>query len=792
MKKGFFYLNLFIGVLFVLLGIYGNSLLYQRPDIPRDIDKKNVIQLDDINIIKTQDIEFVIHQKSIGDPIRIRVESDGLTKSIETNLVPYYSKSLFPLFYLLIGLFLMATGFFVFILRPYDRKARVYYWASMTCAYSLIINQAFYLAFEGWASYIPGFLFFITFSFAAALLLHFSFQFTPRHWRVPRWVNFTIIYVPASIFALLMTTLFLLCIVSESMETYHTYLAALSVFRIYIILMVSVSLGHLIRLYNLIFIQEQRAQIKWALFGMTVSLAPFILLYQIPLALHLNPIFSEELSNVFFIIIPVTFTIAIFKYKLMNIELVINRSLVYGFLTIFTVCMYLFTVHLFQTYVARLFNIKDIFMSGLAALVAACTFHPARKKIQGFVDKTFYRLSYDYKKSILCFIEQTQKIVNPDALLNLFFENIADVLPIEKLGIIVLSKKTKPPTFLYQRGLTEKMDRLLETPMELSRFSSRRTSVRTEEGVDFSREEILEDLEREAFIPLNCQSTHLCGTLILGKKKSGERYSREDIELLLTLSREFSVNLERIRLQEEVFIEKAEKEKLDELNRMKTDFISSVSHEIRTPMGSIQGLSEILQEGKVRDSTKQKELLDLIGKECARLSRFLHNILDFSKIETQTKQYELKPTEIRPIIEDCLKLLERRLESEGFLLITFFPEDPVILNIDRDAFLQVLTNLLDNAIKYSSKRKEIEVSVKKGETEVAVQVEDKGIGIPPNEQKKIFNAFFRSPEAERQFPKGVGLGLKIVKHIMDAHHGRIDVKSRKGQGSLFRLVFPLP
>ena len=313
-----------------------------------------------------------------------------------------------------------------------------------------------------------------------------------------------------------------------------------------------------------------------------------------------------------------------------------------------------------------------------------------------------------------------------------------------------------------------------------------------EENINFSRERQLEEKGLELIIPFTFETTDLSGCLALGKKMSGQRFSRGDLGLLLTMSQEFVSHLERIRLHEEVLSERAEKEKLNELNRLKTEFISIVSHELRTPMTSIQGLAEIIQRGKVKGKAKQDELLELMASESGRLSRFLHNILDFSRIEQKVKKYSFQKTEIKSIIEEVVKLFQYRLEKDCFLLEKHLPPGPVFLDVDPDGIKQVMINLLDNAIKYSAERKEIEIELIDREKQVDIQVKDKGVGIPPEVQKAIFNSFFRGPGGKIQKDRGVGLGLSIARHIMDAHHGEIRVDSLPGKGSTFALIFSKP
>ena len=120
------------------------------------------------------------------------------------------------------------------------------------------------------------------------------------------------------------------------------------------------------------------------------------------------------------------------------------------------------------------------------------------------------------------------------------------------------------------------------------------------------------------------------------------------------------------------------------------------------------------------------------------------------------------------------------------------PQEPLILDVDRDAVKQALTNLVDNAIKYSSEKREISIKLIEQNSAIVIQIQDSGIGISEQDQENIFVSFFRTAEAVKHSPKGVGLGLKVVKHIMLAHRGKIDLDSQLGKGSTFKLIFPKP
>jgi signal transduction histidine kinase len=600
-----------------------------------------------------------------------------------------------------------------------------------------------------------------------------------------------LIYFPAIVFIVVLEYLFLVSSSTSSIDSYRQYQSFSIVFRGFFIFYFLLAFVALISSYRNTRLAEQKAQIKWILYGLFFGVGPMIFLYQFPRVLIKRPIISEELVPVFVILIPVAFAVSIFRFKLMNIELIINKSLVYSLLTVFTVSFYLLIVQAVQSMFSKYLTDRQTMISVFGAFAVALVFDPARKWIQKFVDRSFFRVSYDYKRSILSFNEKAHKIVRQDHLVDFFLMKIDKTIPLNDLGFVVFSAGPGTGKMLWNRGKSEGLASISRDVMKSGRVFSKRGSVLTELGVDFSIEKSIEDRNLEMIISLPFRTAAFVGVLGMGQKKSGTRFSSDDIELLLTLTETFVLNFERIHLQEEVIYERAEKQKFDELNRLKTEFISTVSHEIRTPMSSIHGMSEILQQGKIKGKEKQDEILQLMTEECGRLSRFLHNILDYGKIEQDAKVFSFQKTDISQILGDVLKLYAYRIQSLGFSLTKQIPDEPVYLDIDPDAVKQALTNLIDNAIKYSSKKREIKVTLVEKNDRVEIQVQDTGIGIPLEEQGEIFKGFYRVSDAQHLAPKGVGLGLKIVKHIMDAHGGGIHLDSHPGKGSTFILVFPI-
>jgi len=790
MKKIPFILYLVAGFFITAAALYGYSLCRQRAGLPLEIrpyaEKNLLVQIDDIQIITDQDVEFIFCRRSEGDWASFYVKTDNEIEKKQARLVKHYLHVPYPMIYLAIGLFLIIMAFVVFLLRPQEIRARIFYWASLSVSCAMIVNQGFYCLREGWFSYIPGILFYVFYPLIPTLVLHFSLTFLRPKLKVYDYF----IYFPAVVYIFLLEYLFLLVGSTSSVDAYRQYQALFVSFRGFLIVYILLSCFVLILSYRKAFLAEHKAQIKWILYGLFFGVGPFIFLYQLPRILIKRPFISEDLAPVFFVFIPVAFAVSIIRFKLMDIELIINRSLVYSILTAFTVSFYLLFVQVIQSLFSRLFDIQQTTISVFGALAVALAFNPARKKIQEFVDRSFFRISYDYKKSILSFNERAHKIVRQSHLVDFFLMKVDKTIPLDYLGIRVFSAGQGKQKVLIERGEGGDLAPIGPEALMSNRIFSKRKSAMTESGLDFSIEEWIGQKNLEMVIPMPFRTTVLSGYVELGKKKSGMRFTGDDIELLLTMVETFASNLERIHLQEEVIYERAEKEKYDELNRLKTEFISNVSHEIRTPMSSIQGMSEILQQGKIKGKEKQDEILELMTDECSRLSRFLHNILDYGKIEQEVKAYHFQKTDISQVVEDILRVYAYRLQSLGFSMKKQIPKNPVWLNIDPDALKQALINLIDNAIKYSSDKREINMAVVQEDNRVEIQIQDKGIGIPEQERRRIFKGFYRVSDAQHMAPRGVGLGLKIVKHIMEAHGGDVQVESQKGKGSTFTLVFP--
>jgi signal transduction histidine kinase len=227
------------------------------------------------------------------------------------------------------------------------------------------------------------------------------------------------------------------------------------------------------------------------------------------------------------------------------------------------------------------------------------------------------------------------------------------------------------------------------------------------------------------------------------------------------------------------------------LARLKSDFVANVSHELRTPLALIRLYAETLELGRLTAQEKYHEYFRIIREESERLTALINNILDFSRIEAGRKEYEFKETNLAELVRTTLDSYRFQIEQNGFAFEEHISGDIPPVNVDREAIARSLLNLVNNALKYSKDQKYIGVNLYRSNGSVKLEVQDRGIGIAPAEQDKIFEKFYRCGDPLVHNTKGSGLGLSLVRHIAQAHGGNVSVESVPNKGSKFTIALPI-
>lgn len=231
--------------------------------------------------------------------------------------------------------------------------------------------------------------------------------------------------------------------------------------------------------------------------------------------------------------------------------------------------------------------------------------------------------------------------------------------------------------------------------------------------------------------------------------------------------------------------------KIRHLENMRKDFVANVSHELKTPMTAIKGFVETIRESENIEQEKLDRFFSIIDKNVDRLINIINDLLDLSWIEKNEESEFIKFREenLLKVAESAVKICEPAA-IEKDIRIDMDINEKISVNMNRVLFENALTNLIDNALKYSDREKEIRVFAKDTEDEVILSVKDNGIGIPSFEQQRIFERFYRVDKGRSRKMGGTGLGLSIVKHVVNIHKGRVELESTPGTGSCFTIIIP--
>lgn len=226
---------------------------------------------------------------------------------------------------------------------------------------------------------------------------------------------------------------------------------------------------------------------------------------------------------------------------------------------------------------------------------------------------------------------------------------------------------------------------------------------------------------------------------------------------------------------------------LKKLEQIRKDFVANVSHELKTPVTSIKGFAETLLDGAMEEPSLRSKFLQIIYKESKRLQYLVQDLLELSKIEHQYFTLDWQKTDITEIVQEVSELLGDKAKEKNIQLRSEVIGDSIV-EADRQRLKQIIINLVENAVTYTPSGGEIQMIVNGMEDDVQIKIKDSGVGINEKDVPRIFERFYRVDRARARQSGGTGLGLAIVKHLVEAHHGKIEVESKIGKGTVFTIT----
>ncbi|TSC95383.1 MAG: hypothetical protein Athens101410_633 [Parcubacteria group bacterium Athens1014_10] len=506
---------------------------------------------------------------------------------------------------------------------------------------------------------------------------------------------------------------------------------------------------------------------------------------------------------------------AIVKYRLMDIRVVISKSLLYALLVVYVAGAFTFVSLLAVTYLHQLSDFNETLITLLISLIIVLSLDPLKKYLGRITDKIFFKARINYQDILVKLSEIISYELDLQSLLDEFLSALAKELKIEE-AYILLSDKNKSffrkENYLNGRKIIDfdqksYLVKFLKRNKEIIISDELERKIIDADGngskVKKELEKIKSDLEKfnAAFCAPIFTKGRLTGILFLGKKLSGDMYAQEDINLFEVLSPQLAAALEKAKLYQEVHhfsqklkleVEKATEdlkkvnERLKKLDQIKTEFISITSHQLRTPLSGLKGYLSMLLEGDFGELDEKKtEVISDLLQNTERLVRLVNLFLNVSRIEMGKFSLEKSKVDLDKLIEETIKEFMPDINKKNLKVEFKKAAKSNLLFVDRDKIKDVVLNLLDNAIKYTDKGK-ITIEINFENNLCHFSISDTGIGIKKDDLDKLFGKFTRGSIIPDISKTGSGLGLFIAKKNIEAHNGKIWAESEgEGKGSRF-------
>ena len=529
----------------------------------------------------------------------------------------------------------------------------------------------------------------------------------------------------------------------------------------------------------------------------------------------LIPLVSEDWTvmtygPIFSLLFVMTIAYAIVKHGLFDIKLAAVRSVAYALSLlalagVYYIVAYLVSMLVFQGDVSNSFSLSPLNI--LLALGLAFIFQPIKSFFDRTTDKIFFRDRYNSEDFFGRVNELFTSTTDLRSLLQRVSLEVGDTLKSEQAFMFVMYNDGGN----YTSAGTKNRSQL---PIDDIRTLNSHVSKKGDEIIVASILDEEDAIHRllishniAILMPLMRKNTIL-GYLSLGDKQAGN-YTDRDIKVLRTIADGLVVAIQNALSIQEVKdinahlqqrIDAATKElkvsnaRLRHLDSAKDEFLSMASHQLRTPLTSVKGYLSMVLDGDAGKVTEmQRRLLGEAFTSSERMVGLIHDFLNVSRLQTGKFILEKHPTDIKKLVSDEVRALERAASARGIKLETIFEGDiPDRVNIDESKFQQVVMNYIDNALYYSRDvNRPVEVRLQQTGGNLELRVVDSGIGVPKTEQARLFNKFYRASNARKQRPDGTGVGIYLAKKVVTEHGGDVIFESVEGEGSTFGFWLPL-
>ena len=603
-------------------------------------------------------LEFAADCSSIGDQVQVGFRRGGAEGSTTITLIASCPSVRFVVVYGFVGLAFWLIGLFILFRSPDQHPARVLHWSVILMGATLLLTRGRIDPQNSYSIFTRG-LFLLVYPLMGATFLYFSTLF-PRPKLGPRVLKALVIFAPALLSAALLISSFVPTVQSEDPAGFVRFQFMYDVCHVLLIIYGTGTIASIIHSYFIARTREERHKLQWMMWGFAVGPTPFIVLVIVPQLLLSVDLVPEEYATLFLVIVPFSLAISFLKYQVMDVTVLINRSIVYAVLSVFIGAVYVSVVLLLVSAFGGARITEEYFFVVTLSLLIAILLNPLRRQVQKFVDATLFPARTRYRELVREISAEFTKMISVDDLYAGMVRIVEKCLPVSTAAFYSYDEGGMtlhgilPPGLLPRFNLSDLHAREIALPRV---YASPSVTNFDRGDVDTTKDSVLKRLGVQVGLPLVGESGILLGMLIVNPCVDTKRFDEGEIDLPATIGHQAEGALERLQLQEKFFIEREQKRHAEELNSLKSYYVSSVSHELRTPLTSIRMFGDTLRDHKITSRKRRKEYLGIIIGEAERLGRLVNNILDYSKIERGVKEFHFATIDF---LVCCAAIIEQR------------------------------------------------------------------------------------------------------------------------------------
>jgi len=509
---------------------------------------------------------------------------------------------------------------------------------------------------------------------------------------------------------------------------------------------------------------KTRKQMEIVSVSCLAAIIPFFVLYLLPETISGRSILPPELSILFIGFIPIGIGYAVVTKRLMDIDIVIRRGMIYGLITLVMAAIMSVVIFLVTTFHASIGTSTQILAALVVGGLAAIFFGPLKKRIEILIDKVFYKDRYDYRQVIQSLSNALNSVKSLPDISRLIVGTTVNTLNLMG-GCLFIKTQSDSFDVVVAQGVFIDVTKQQNLRLLMSQPNSR---------IEFPN--LVISTERDiAFIIRLKTGEQEIGVLCLAHKVTGQHFSSDDLYLIQGISSVSSIALHSAILIRDF--------------SMRDTFVSIASHELRTPLTAITGYSDLLLRRDPPDATRKKWLKTIFDNS-QRIMAMANDLLNVSRIQSSKITLELERLRLTEILNEQIEMAKDFTDKHEF--VTNIESNLPDVLVDRDKFGQVVANLLNNAVKYSPNGGRITLSAHHDQAQnyVILSFTDEGIGISDKDISSLFTTFHRIQRPETHSVRGSGLGLFIAKEWTEAMGGKIWVESELNKGSTFFVTIP--